>query len=513
VSVQINRPGGGSVTVTTTATASPVAGGQVFETTAGQPFSGVVATFSDAGQSAATADTATITWGDGHTSAGTIAARGNGQFAVSGTNTYATGPASYAVVVNISLTGGAKGIAYSAALVSSSASGPPMKAAEGQPFSRVVATFSDPSSTAASADTASITWGDGHTSAGTVTALGGGRFAVSGSNTYAHAGSYTVSVQIAPAVGGSMSAAAAITVADEPFWVTRTFQHFTQWQPATAVLGTLTDLNPLATAGDFTVTIDWGDGSKTPGTLQPAGKDTFNITGAHAYTSAGARTLAVTVTDEGGRTVTTAPLVAVDPGPRPLAGGAGQPIVTQEGQPFSGVVATFSDLAPAAAGAYAAAISWGDGQTSAGTVTALGNGHYAVSGSTTYAHAGAYAVNVQVSRPGGVTAAAATTAKVADAPFWATRTFQRVGQGQPVTGVLGALVDRNPLAAAGDFTLTIDWGDGTKSPGLVLPKGNGTFDIAGSHDYTSAGARTLDVAITDEGGRIVTTAPLVTVDS
>jgi ELWxxDGT repeat protein len=512
VGVQINRPGGGSATATTTATVSPVASGQVFETTAGQPFSGMVATFSDPGPAAASSDTATISWGDGHTSAGTVTARGNGLFAVSGTNTYATGPATYPVAVNISLTGGGKGVAYSAALVSSSASGPPIKATEGQPFSGVVATFSDPNPAAAATDTASISWADGQTSAGTVTALGGGRFAVSGSHTYAHAGTYEVGVQIGPAVGGSLSAAAAITVADQPFWATRTFLHVAQWQPVTGVLGTLTDLNPLASAGDFTATIDWGDGSKSAGTLRPAGQGTFNITGAHTYALAGARTLTVTVTDEGGRTTTTNPLMAVDAAPPPIAA-AGQSITTQEGRPFSGVVATFSDPSPAPAGAYAAAIGWGDGQASAGTVAALGNGRFAVSGSNTYHHAGTYAVSVSAFRPNGVSAAATTTANVTDAPFWATRTFQHVGQGQPVTGVLGTLVDLNPSASAGDFTVVIDWGDGTKSPGLVLPKGKGTFDIAGSHDYTLAGARTLDVAITDEGGRTVTTNPLVTVDS
>jgi ELWxxDGT repeat protein len=512
VSVQIGRPGGGA-TATTTATVSTVASGQVFETTAGQPFSGVVATFFDSGPAAATADAASITWGDGHVWAGTITAKGKGLFAVSGTNTYATGPASYPVVVNISLTGGAKGIASSAALVSSSASGPAMKAAEGHAFSGVVATFTDPGPTAASADTATITWGDGQTSAGTLTALGGGRFAVSGSNSYHHAGSYTISVQINPAAGGSMWAASAVTVADEPFWATRTFQHVAQGQPVTGVLGTLADLNPLASAGDFTVTVSWGDGSQSAGTLQPAGQGTFNITGSHVYATAGAEALTVSVTDEGGRTATANPLIAVDPAPAVVLSAAGQTIAAQEGQPFSGVVATFSDPTPQAAGAYAAAITWGNGATSAGTVAALANGQFSVSGSNTYSHAGTYAVKVQVSRPGGVSAAAATTANVSDAPFWATRTFQRVGVGQPVAGVLGTLVDQSPSASAGDFTVVIDWGDGTKSLGLVLPNGNGTFDIAGSHDYASAGARVLDVTITDEGGRSVMTDPLITVDS
>src|SRR5262249_34349329 len=63
---------GGTVSVQ----ASPVTA------TAGQAFSGVVATFTDpTGPAAPTAYTATITWGDGHTSTGTVTARGHGVFA------------------------------------------------------------------------------------------------------------------------------------------------------------------------------------------------------------------------------------------------------------------------------------------------------------------------------------------------------------------------------------------------------------------------------------------------
>jgi hypothetical protein len=59
--------------------------------TAGQSFTGVAANFSDADPNANAKDfTATINWGDGHASNGTIAADGHGGFAVSGTNTYAS---------------------------------------------------------------------------------------------------------------------------------------------------------------------------------------------------------------------------------------------------------------------------------------------------------------------------------------------------------------------------------------------------------------------------------------
>jgi hypothetical protein len=94
-------PSSGSVSQTVTP-ALLTATGVNFTATAGAPFSGVVATFGNADPLGTTASyTATITWGDGNTSTGTVTDAGGGQFAVSGSNTYAT-PASYDVTVQIS---------------------------------------------------------------------------------------------------------------------------------------------------------------------------------------------------------------------------------------------------------------------------------------------------------------------------------------------------------------------------------------------------------------------------
>src|SRR5581483_3814488 len=58
---------------------------------------------------------------------------------------------------------------------------------------------------------------------------------------------------------------------------------------------------------------------------------------------------------------------------------SGKPISITEGKTFSGTVATFTDPGPAAAASsYTALITWGDGQTSPGTVTALGGGQFSV---------------------------------------------------------------------------------------------------------------------------------------
>jgi hypothetical protein len=75
--------------------------GQTISVTAGQPFSGVVAMITDTYRNVAAGSVqAIITWGDGHTSTGTLTDRGGGTFSVSGTNTYALA-GSYAVSVTV----------------------------------------------------------------------------------------------------------------------------------------------------------------------------------------------------------------------------------------------------------------------------------------------------------------------------------------------------------------------------------------------------------------------------
>ena len=68
-------------------TASPVN----FTAVAGAQFSGPVATFTDANPGGKVSDfTATIIWGDGTSSSGTVTAGNSGGFVVNGTHTYAS---------------------------------------------------------------------------------------------------------------------------------------------------------------------------------------------------------------------------------------------------------------------------------------------------------------------------------------------------------------------------------------------------------------------------------------
>src|SRR5205823_12554081 len=100
----------------------------------------------------------------------------------------------------------------------------------------------------------------------------------------------------------------------------------------------------------------------------------------------------------------------------------GTPVSATEGKAFSGTVATFKDPdTSATTSEYSASISWGDGSTSAGTISGSG-GNFTVSGSHTYAEEGSFIVKVTISDVDNSTNGATTssTAKVADAPLHST---------------------------------------------------------------------------------------------
>jgi hypothetical protein len=115
----------------------------------------------------------------------------------------------------------------------------------------------------------------------------------------------------------------------------------------------------------------------------PAGA-TLDLNGLHVYV----RSAQVQGTVVGGS-------ISVLAAPVPAA--AVQGISATAGQPFSGAVATITDtFSGVTAGSLQATITWGDGQTSAGTVSANGDGTFGVSGTHTYAQPGSYALSVAV---------------------------------------------------------------------------------------------------------------------
>jgi len=76
---------------------------------------------------------------------------------------------------------------------------------------------------------------------------------------------------------------------------------------------------------------------------------------------------------------------------------------------------------------------------------------------------------------------------------------------------VATFTDSNPDGKLGDYTATIDWGDGTTSSGTVSADAVSGLDVSGGHTYSSPGSKTVKVTITDTGGATTTAQGTVTV--
>jgi hypothetical protein len=154
--------------------------------------------------------------------------------------------------------------------------------------------------------------------------------------------------------------------------------------------------------------IDWGDGSPAD-TVTFTIEATNTIAGSHTYAEEGTYPVGVTIDDidgpataSGSATVADAALSAT-----PVS------ITVAKRNEFTETVATFTDANPAATTAdFTATIDWGDGSTSAGTVSADPAGGFAVTGTHAYKKKTNHSVVVSIADDGGASATATSTIRV-----------------------------------------------------------------------------------------------------
>jgi PKD repeat protein len=140
---------------------------------------------------------------------------GTGKFRVSATHTYAEA-GTYSAIVTVTDTGGASAHASTTINVADaklSGSAVAVKALKSQLFSGQVATFTDANPTAPLGDfSATITWGDGSSSTGSVSINPSGGFQVQGSHTYTKTGTFTFKVTISDQDGAKLTVKGTATV-------------------------------------------------------------------------------------------------------------------------------------------------------------------------------------------------------------------------------------------------------------------------------------------------------------
>ena len=496
-----------------------------------------LATFVDTGGADPVANyTATINWGDGTSpTLGTITGS-SGVFTVSAAHTWAT-PGTYTITITLSDTDGAIGeivntITVDDALITPSAPVPSPTVTAGSLFTGAVATFTygDPGDQTADFDsgTSSITinWGDGNTSPGTVTYdPATGQYTVTGSNTYEHAGVYTLSVTITDQFGQTVFETYGLNVGFAALNGIPVSDHAVEGQAFTnQVVAKFTDANPFDTSTDYVATINWGDGSL------PTSRDHRHGRGWDLYRAGVAHVHEVRHLHDD------------DHGPqrrqqqlghdrqhrgrercrdhrdgrqRLRAGGAAHPGGHRH-RHLHRRLRERPDQRP-----------FGHDQLGRrhhheqpGTIVSKGGGKFAVEAGYTYANVGNYAVTVTINDVGGSTATANSFATISDAPINATPVNFTTVEGQTLTTQVAAtFIDGDQFAPASNFTATIDWGDGNgPQPAQVTALGGGNFEVSGSIVYQEAQpSYPVTVSIVSAGGStaqavgsaVVTDAPLI----
>lgn len=482
--------------------------------------------------------TANIDWGDGNTSLGTIKKVGSSltssTFLVSGSNTYQSQSSSpFTITMNVSDIFGTtlatqttsasiiqSPVSVSVLSVNGNAGG-----AATSSIANMVASVDDSNGATPLMDyIATIDWGDGSPQTivpgSTFVAGSGGTFLVpSPGHTYNAPGLFPITVGVVLGnerigVGTGFAHINAVPVGVNPSPVPGVTATAGAPISTSMPVAAFTIGSGSVSANGLTAVIDWGDGSPNSlGTIVAAGTtastSTFNVTGNHTYTRAGAYNITVNFADAN-HTTATATNAATVAGAT-LGGGTGVPVVSGVSSVVNVPVATFIDPNNSArVGDIAASISWGDGSTSRGVVTTVGSASggvlFQVSGSHAYAATTSQgttlpmSVNVvDVSNLADVLSIP-TSASIAQSTLTVSvlpvTAFANNGSSIPSGSIIATFTDSRGAQPTSVYSATIIWGDGAETDGAsIVPLGGGSYAVTGGHTYGFSGNYVIKVAV------------------
>jgi hypothetical protein len=489
----------------------------------GTPYNGGVAMFADSNPLASTTDfsdyAAMIDWGDGsNPTAGTISYDSYHQgYVVSGSHVYAADN-NYTITVTVNDVGTQLSIANGIRVfdVALNSNGNSLAATEGM-FNGVVTTFTDTNPLASVTDfseySATIDWGDGLTSPGTVGYDTVNHvYTVIGNHTYAEEGSFTTRVTVSDALpveligvvppgnnlnvlfGSPLVVTCPVTVADAPLSASVNVAAI-EGIAFSGAVAVFTDADPNGTLADYSATLDWGDGISGTGAIAyNAISQRFEILGNHTYAEEGAYTVGVTIRDNGGSSNSLTGTANVSDA---LLLGSPSFLNATKGRGLSGAIASFIDTDPnGTATDYTALVDWGDGSSptvvtgGSGEVTSNGAG-FDVNAPHAYSMEGSFNVSVTIQDAGTrttvhsvVVVSGPVAASVANLPATAT-TLTITGAGFDAANAANNLVVLSSgagiVTAATATTLTVTL---TTPPTAGILSAAAIIDGVGSGDFT-----------------------------
>lgn len=295
--------------------------------------------------------------------------------------------------------------------------------------------------------------------------------------------------------------------------------------------------------GDFTATIDWGDGSATEQTTPVStGNGGIAVQGTHTYTDEGPEpngvegggdyAVHVTITDPGNPSAVIGdaewPMTIADADN--ITWGSTVSFDATEGQPVDAVIARFTDTGypQNVPSDFSVQITWQNSQTGNTVATTQGS----VTGSS-----GAFQItavdpttgegyvppdegtdNLYITlsdnAPGGLLGGTPATAIVAEGDSLSMLgfPFSTAVEGKALDGTVAVFGDTNTENSNADFAALISWGDKTTTAGSI-EYDDGTIKVDGHHVYADEGLRFVKVTLIDDkpGGAKSTAQGYITV--
>jgi streptogramin lyase len=514
--------------------------------TAGTPSTATFASFTDfAGGTDPSAYTATISIDGAAAVNATITANANGGFDVNYNTDWTLGGSTF----NVTITDNSNATRIATATGSLTINAPPatgvgiaVTATSGQNFSGTVATFTGLAMNSLSSYSASIEWGDGQTTVGTITVNSTGGVNITGSDTYAAAGTYTVTTTLLPyaSSGGIFSLPPGVGV-----------------------------VSPGVTVGSATGVANGGSAG-VPIATPPIVVSPPISTGPIPVDPVLPISPILPITSDGSATATTTAKVAAG-----VMDGTGFSVQATSTAPFTGNVASFVLADPTAdTSHFHATITWSDPgvrdwtalstPASAGVITSDGAGNLTISTTASFANSGLFHFTVTITddrlAAGANSVGVAYGQLIVDSPNIWFPVYQSGGptavgllgggvlyasptSGSSSSATINPVLSEHVTAVAAsietlanhmfkgpvgvlkgvipgakhlaDLHGTIHWGDGTTSAATFAKGKGGAVSVLGTHQYTQPGADAISVDMTQTlyaKGKPTTNYPLILPD-
>jgi PKD repeat protein len=335
--------------------------------------------------------------------------------------------------------------------------------------------------------TCAIDFGDG---TGTTSWIVNTHTCMTPMHSYAHPGTFTISLAVDRGYGSSGTSTLTVTVANVAPVVTP--DHIVTPAPAGVNQVTSVDFtDPGLGIETYTCTIDYGDGGGAK-----AGVISGNVCAGpdHAYASKGTYSLAATVTDSNGGSGTYSVSIVIY-NQSPSVGPVSVPSSALVGTAVTASAAyTPTGLVPA----DTCSVDFGDGS---GPQTATANGTTCTGPSHKYSATGTFAIVVKILAANGATASSSATIQVYSLQVGAVTTSGSLTEGSAVT----ASASFTPVGSQ-TYACKVDYGDGS---GTQTGSISGTTCKGPSHKYLRPGSFAITVKVSGSKGNSGTSSKTV----